>query len=271
MMSFPRKNIFLGTARWGQGIDFQTACEMVKIFTDFGFSSVDTASNYPISGKASEFGMAIEWLGDIAKKQRNLQIHVKLGALTNSRTPDLDLSLTYFALKITEMRDLLDQSFSGAGIHWDDSTESLDLSDLLGFLQTEKKLGMRLSLSGIERLENYIEIGKEGSSFDFYEINISPWKKNYSEQDFTRIKRIMPEIDMVGYNFLGGSRYESFSGAGTRLENLFQLTGSNNKEELFSYLIESSVRLGINGLIIEPKNEVQCFELCTALTGYCDV
>ena len=83
-----KKDLILGTALWGWGIDKISAFKILDNFVDNGFKKIDVATNYPINGEYEKFGQTMSWLKEwINYNNSNLiKVICKLGSLSNIKS-----------------------------------------------------------------------------------------------------------------------------------------------------------------------------------------
>ena len=91
------KELILGTALWGWGIEKINAFRILDKFVERGFKKVDVATNYPINEDHLSYGQTINWLREWVKYNGKYSIEVicKVGSLSNSKSPKCNLSKSF--------------------------------------------------------------------------------------------------------------------------------------------------------------------------------
>ena len=156
-----RKTLVLGTALWGWGIERKDAYELLELFFENGGTIVDTAINYPISSRKEDFGLAIKWLADwrALHPQFKFSLIVKVGAVDNIGSSDVDLSSRSITNTTSRLRDEFGDSLACISIHWDN--RGGDVSDYYLIEQTVDAMSkieisnLSIGMSGIRFPELY--------------------------------------------------------------------------------------------------------------------
>lgn len=157
------KRVILGTALWGWGIDKNEAFQILDHFVESGGSLIDVATNYPINGVTSDYGLALEYISGWIRSRRHndLQVILKLGAVDNLGSSQFDLSRGRIERVVEEAYKKLGQSLFCISVHWDNRCHTVD--DYAGIEETAKVLqelnakGFEIGLSGVKNPAAYQE------------------------------------------------------------------------------------------------------------------
>ncbi len=126
-----------------------------------GYRHVDTATNYPLNGYPADWRRSeqilAEWLR--ANGIRDLAIMVKVGSLSNERSPENNLSPSFLQLNAAEYTGLFGTNLQGLMLHWDNRTDREAIATTLAALRAiGGEYGLRAGLSGIKHPEVYREV-----------------------------------------------------------------------------------------------------------------
>ena len=116
-----QKDLILGTALWGWGIDKSNALTILDNFVEKGFRKVDVATNYPINNNYSSYGQTINWLSEWIRNNNAHPIEVicKVGSLSNTKTNKCNLSKSFLLTSKALINEKLKDSLYCLMIHWD--------------------------------------------------------------------------------------------------------------------------------------------------------
>lgn len=243
------KDVVLGTALWGWGVDRKEAYKILDEYTASGGRLIDVATNYPINKKVSDFGLALEFIADWQTSRNfwQLKVILKLGSINNYGTSEFDLSSARVLKIVDHANSLLKNTLYCASVHWDNRGNNEE--DLSGIKSTAQALnllydyGYRIGLSGIENPAAYRRFLKICTPNLIIQV-----KENLlSDQARCRYQEHFPDANYIAYGInLGGLKREK----GTT-ESSLSLRGLNYSED---------VRLAIEGylknneLIPSPSN-----------------
>lgn len=147
----------LGTAFWGWSLPPALCWALLDDFYARGHRQVDAATNYPINGIAADFRKAerilAEWIQ--AHGVQDLAVMVKVGSISNRRTPDNNLSKSFLFLCLDEYRSLLGPNLHTLMVHWDNREDAAAIADTCAALRVAQSDGLRVGLSGIQRPDLY--------------------------------------------------------------------------------------------------------------------
>ncbi|EJN33190.1 aldo/keto reductase [Pseudomonas sp. GM80] len=155
------KQLVLGTALWGWGIDRSEAYALLEYFLAQGGQFVDTATNYPINKQAADFGLAVRWIADWVKSNResNLKLIVKIGSRDNMGSPDIKLSTDDIEHAVRSLQEQFADTLCCISVHWDNrSDEARDsIAQTVQTLSRLNQTGLAIGLSGIKYPELYFK------------------------------------------------------------------------------------------------------------------
>ncbi len=189
------KTLLLGTAAWGWNVTRPEAFRLLDAWLAAGHRHIDAATNYPINKNPADFRAAEKILEEYLQAHgiRNLAVTIKIGALDNLRTPDVNLSPSFLLMMAEEYRRLLGENLQTVMLHWDNRTEEHLIrirESLQALAQLEKEQGIRPGLSGIRHPELYARLNREfGMAFDIQ------LKHNVLHTDLERYTDFLPDAD----------------------------------------------------------------------------
>lgn len=148
--------LILGTAMWGWSIEEKECFKILDLFYSNGYREIDSATNYPINRDIQSFRKAEKILKEWIKTNniRDLKINLKIGSLSNSGSPDINLKKSFLLLSYDYYRSFFKENLFQIMIHWDNrNNQSLieHTIDTLVSIQDTVKVG----LSGIKHPELY--------------------------------------------------------------------------------------------------------------------
>lgn len=157
------KALWLGTALWGWGVDKKEALALLDMFAAAGGRWIDTAVNYPISGRPADFGAACaiisEWI--TANPASGLRVMCKVGALDNTGGPLSNLGASAVSLSYEFARQKFGDALGGLGVHWDNRTLAASVAETIDVLRHLRGSGLTLCLSGIQSPRLYAELAPD--------------------------------------------------------------------------------------------------------------
>lgn len=164
------KTLLLGTAQWGWTVSRDAAFRLLDAWLAAGYRHIDAATNYPINKNPADFRASENILREyiLAHGLHDLQITMKIGALDNMRTPDINLAPSFILMMSEEYRRVFGENLQGIMIHWDNRSESDEIYNTLDALSTvQKTLEVQPGLSGIQHPEVYAMANRVfGLTFD---------------------------------------------------------------------------------------------------------
>lgn len=185
------KTLLLGTAAWGWTVSRLEAFRLLDGWLAAGYRHIDAATNYPINKNPADFRAAEKILEEYLRAHgiRNLAVTMKIGALDNLRSPDVNLSPSFILMMAEEYRRLLGDNLQTVMLHWDNRTEEVAIRESLRALALlEKEQGIRPGLSGIRRPDLYARLNREfGMAFDIQ------LKHNVLHTDLDRYNDFLPD------------------------------------------------------------------------------
>lgn len=207
------KQVALGTALWGWGVDKQEAFEILDHFVESGGTLVDVATNYPINGVPADYGLSLEYLSEWIRSRQHddLRIILKLGARDNVGSSRFDLSRDRILDLVERAHRKLGESLSCVSVHWDNRGESQE--EHTGIQATAKALseleaeGFDIGLSGIKRPEIYKK---------FLEIRLERLLIQVKENLLTHAardnyERVFPDSRYLAYGLnMGGLKTDQY-------------------------------------------------------------
>ncbi|UUT11187.1 aldo/keto reductase [Pseudomonas zeae] len=155
------KQLVLGTALWGWGIERDQAYHLLEQFLLSGGTMVDTATNYPINKRSEDFGLAVRWLADWAEHNAdsNLALTVKIGSRDNMGSPDVHLAPDDIARASDILMGQFGSALSCVSIHWDnrsdDDVHGATVAQTVEAMYKLEQQGLAIGLSGIRHPEAY--------------------------------------------------------------------------------------------------------------------
>jgi aryl-alcohol dehydrogenase-like predicted oxidoreductase len=126
-----------------------------------GYRYVDTATNYPLNGNPADWRRSEQILADWLRANgiSDLAAVVKVGSLSNERTPDNNLNPSFLRLNAAEYAGLLGSNLACLMLHWDNRSDREAIATTLAALRAiGSEYGLRAGLSGIKHPEVYREV-----------------------------------------------------------------------------------------------------------------
>jgi aryl-alcohol dehydrogenase-like predicted oxidoreductase len=154
------KPLLLGTALWGWGVDQAMAFQMLDAFAAAGGVWVDTAVNYPINQNLADNGKALAWITQWLSSHRAtpLRVLVKIGALDNSGSNQVNLSAAHIAASAEMLRQTLGPRLGAVAVHWDPRSLDTDYPEIQRTVSAMQQLhanGLTVGFSGVTRPDFY--------------------------------------------------------------------------------------------------------------------
>jgi len=174
-------DLLLGTGMWGQTVSKSEAFAMLDEFYKQGFRNIDTATNYPINKKPSDFRAAEkilhEWIK--AHKVNDLSIICKFGSVNNMFTPEHNLSKSFVLMNAQEYQNKFGDNADTLMIHWDNRESKDAIEESYEGLKIAETAGWKIGLSGIKHPKIHAELNQE-YNFNFsIEIKHNPFESSY--------------------------------------------------------------------------------------------
>jgi aryl-alcohol dehydrogenase-like predicted oxidoreductase len=222
--------LLLGTAQFGWTTARKTAFELLDAFYESGFRQIDSATNYPINKNSNDFRAAETILQDWIRAHgvKDIRLMMKVGSLNNLHTSDCNLNPSFLLMSLENYRNKFRENLDTIMIHWDNRADILQISQTFDALNTIKKEGIDVGLSGIKYPEQYAEVNKK-YNLDFY-IQI---KNNVLNSDFEHYNSFFTSKKYIAYGINAGglklntSEYTSGSTLATRGGDI------SNQNEIF--------------------------------------
>ena len=160
--------IMLGTAMWGWTVSKATAFQILDFYYEKGYRWVDAATNYPLNNQTQDFRASEkilqEWLN--ANQVKDLKINMKIGSLTNIRTPDHNLRPSFIKMNWDYYRGWFGDNLKMVMFHWDNRNDPSEIQASFEMLDQITSAGYSVGFSGIKNPEAY-EAVLQNYSFDF--------------------------------------------------------------------------------------------------------
>ena len=162
-MQNKKKDIILGTALWGWGIEKKMAFEILDNFVENNYLTIDVATNYPISGNEQQYGQSIDWLREWKNFNQEIKLNIicKIGSLENTKTPACRLNKSFLYLSKEIILQKLQDSLSCIMVHWDNRSDKKDICETIEFFEDAYNEGFKIGLSGIKYPKIYFENSKK--------------------------------------------------------------------------------------------------------------
>jgi aryl-alcohol dehydrogenase-like predicted oxidoreductase len=176
--------LVLGTAMWGWTVSEEAAFDILDHYYKSGGRYIDTASNYPINGQPEDWQKAELWLARWLQKTgvQDLKIILKVGSVTNSRSPDHDLSKARLETLLQTAKTTYGHNLYGVMVHWDNRDSRDQIAETVEFFRAIQKTGLKIGLSGIRHPDLYADIAPDLVADWLIESKISL----FSDADYQR-------------------------------------------------------------------------------------
>lgn len=185
-----KKALLLGTAQWGWTVPRDEAFHLLDAWLAAGFRRIDAATNYPINKNPADFRASEKILSEYihAHGLKDLDITMKIGALDNMRTPDVNLAPSFVLMMAEEYKRIFGENLGGVMFHWDNRSDEAEIRRSLEALATVKQtFQLRPGLSGIKHPEVYTAANRNlGLFFDL------EGKHNVLHSDLSRYASFFP-------------------------------------------------------------------------------
>ncbi len=241
------KDLFLGTALWGWGINEEEVFAILNKFIAQGGKWIDCATNYPIDGRPENYGLAVKLLEKWMIKNPNTEIHIllKIGAVDNSGNAIADLSEKKILQIFKQYSDIFGTAFKCVCIHWDkrggNPEDQFRIHDTVNALNhITNNYGLQIGLSGIDYPNNYHQL-----SIELNEKLLIQVKENILTNE-ARIKyeKFFPKASFLAYGInYGGLRSINLNEKSSL--KLRKIKLSNNLPKILEILIYKISDLGI--------------------------
>lgn len=162
-MQNKKKDIILGTALWGWGIEKKMAFKILDNFVENNYLTIDVATNYPISGNEHQYGQSIDWLREWKNFNQEIKLNIicKIGSIENNKTPTCRLNKSFLYLSKEIILQKLQDSLSCIMVHWDNRSDKKDICETIDFFEDAYNEGFKIGLSGIKYPKIYFENSKK--------------------------------------------------------------------------------------------------------------
>lgn len=269
------KQVILGSALWGWGVDKEEVFRILDAFATSGGEVVDTASNYPINGIATDCGRASQWLAEWIKQNQSTELSVllKVGAVDNSGSPYADLSAASLRDAVARYQELFSGRVSVVAIHWDSRGRGdiSAVSESLGELKELRKSGLRVGFSGVNHPEIYRELAPELSDEWWIQVKenaLTRAARQHYSPHFPNAKYLAYGINMGGVKNRSAHSDSSVAlrGISPPEELVERISSFLREEKMWSQrpqsIVEFSLALAMSnpnlaGLIVGPRNVEQ--------------
>jgi aryl-alcohol dehydrogenase-like predicted oxidoreductase len=165
-----KKPLLLGTAAWGWTVDRATAFSLLDAWLAAGWSEIDAATNYPINRVPADFRASENILAEYVAAhglQRELAVTMKVGAMDNLRSPDVNLAPSFLRMMADEYRRVFGGCLRGLTLHWDNRSDEASIRASLEVLADLQREGLQPGLSGIAHPDVYARVHADlGLAFD---------------------------------------------------------------------------------------------------------
>jgi aryl-alcohol dehydrogenase-like predicted oxidoreductase len=146
----PLKQIILGSALWGWGVEKRQAFEMLDMFARRGGRVVDMAANYPIDRDPEHFQLAANWLEEwLAVNGNALDVFMKIGSMDNQGGANANLAKSFVLISLDVFRAKFGTALFGMAVHWDNRDDAAQIADTLDAFRDFAGDGLAIGLSGI--------------------------------------------------------------------------------------------------------------------------
>lgn len=206
-----RKNLILGTALWGWGVDRASAHAMLDRFAADGGRIVDTATNYPINKQPGDYGRALAWIAEwLAVNQRaDIAVLAKIGGIDNLGGSEPDLSPAAILRAEAMLRDALGAHLGTIAIHWDSRGAAPEdraaMAETLRCFAALHASGLSIGFSGVKYPELYQELAPALSGAWWIQV-----KENaLSSAARLRYQQLFPDANFLAYGInMGGVKLQ---------------------------------------------------------------
>ena len=248
MTSSKGKNIILGSALWGWGVDRRTAHELLDNFVQVGGRYVDVAQNYPINKRKQDFGLAAKWLTEwiTINGEQDVSIILKVGSLDNMGGSETNLSESNIRSAEAEFREKWGAALAALAIHWDnrEDDEFEGIQETVNVMSDIFREGGGIGFSGVQRPDLYLKAAPELAKDWWIQV------KENSLTDSARLKysKYFPDSTYIAYGInMGGLK-----NAPQEYNSSSRLRGIEYSDELVSRL--SKLLTSDHGLNPVPRN-----------------
>lgn len=199
------KNLILGTALWGWGLNKKEAFAILDMYVELGGRYVDCATNYPINKKIEDYGLALKWLKEwIQINKIKLFIIVKIGSIDNNASSLYDLSKNRVLSLYEEIKINFNDSLGCISVHWDNRNENENIDQVRETIFAFRKIkeeGFSIGLSGIKKPEFYAT-----EAIDLVDDWIIQCKENFLTQEVRlNYQKFFPNAKYYAYGInMGG-------------------------------------------------------------------
>jgi aryl-alcohol dehydrogenase-like predicted oxidoreductase len=188
--------LLLGTAQFAWTTSRKTAFELLDAFYESGFRQIDCATNYPINRNPNDFRAAEIILQDWIRAHgiKDIRLMMKVGSLNNLRTADCNLNPSFLLMSLENYRNKFRENLDTLMIHWDNREDILQILQTFEALNSIKKEGIDVGISGIKYPERYAEANKK------YDLDL-----------YIQIKNNILKSDLEHYNsFFSSKKYIAY-------------------------------------------------------------
>jgi len=267
------KNLILGTALWGWGVDKSTAYELLDNFVSLGGKVVDTATNYPINKRPEDYGLALNWISEWLAMSGRSDIFVitKIGAVDNMGSNTVNLTPSFIYDTKNYLFDRLGSALAAIAIHWDNRGNNADIDATINAFSEISSSDLSIGFSGVENPQLYLDAAPDLAGKWWIQV-----KENaLSDAARQHYSLIFPNAHYLAYGInMGGIKLEPPSDTSSivlrsinRHEGLVErLANYLNSKHVLSpppsnlnelALTTSFLNPALSGVIIGPRNVAQ--------------
>lgn len=197
--NFPE--LVLGTAMWGWTVEPKTAFQLLDRFYEAGFRRIDAATNYPINKKPDDFRRSekilLEWIRNNGIE--DLSILMKVGSISNLRTPDHNPSPAFLLLNWRQYLGWFGKNLGALMIHWDNRSDREAIGNSLEVLAKIHQSGLEVGFSGVQHPAIYAQLNEE-LQLPF----LIQFKHNLLHSDYPRYSDFLGTKRFYAYGINGG-------------------------------------------------------------------
>ncbi|MGH1429919.1 MAG: aldo/keto reductase [Neptuniibacter sp.] len=279
-MSPRKKELVLGTALWGWGVDKANAFKLLDCFVLRGGKIIDTATNYPINKKEKDCGVALKWIKEwlLLNENADLFVIVKVGAVNNLGSSEVDLSANHIKRTAERLCDVFGKHLSCISIHWDSRAEALgglsSIEETVAAMVSLRKQGLDIGMSGVKFPRLYFEAAPALQNDWLIQV------KENIPSNFSRLtyEEFFPQARFLAYGInMGGLKEKN-----DRVDSSIQLRGvllSQSIRQVLSRFLASEhgfvprpntynqlalastyTNISLSGVILGPRNVLQLIE-----------
>lgn len=197
-----------GSAMWGWNLNYQSVFDLLNHIDDSVTEDyiIDTAWNYPIDKNPFHLNCALKYLIDwlTQRGSSKIRIFVKIGAVSNLGTPEIDLSFDNLTKQYAWLSSKLGSSLWGVGIHWDNRSNKDEIGETLKFLKGVRQNSLSIGLSGIKYPELYSCLSTE-------DVVIQVKDNLFSHEAYARYSEFFKNAEYWAYGVNNGGMSQVYT------------------------------------------------------------